>query len=178
MYERTSWDVPFSFMPEIKIDYVGFNKISSRSDDVGGSIAVGKERKVRKEKRKETEIATGATMARRRTLEGGRTESAKTQSGQFWTITIVFIAPETVSTFFWKTPKRETYPRSLDRFISLRWAPPAPSICSVVFFGHSPLLASCRNSDRLAYIPLRFHSVFRASPRKDFTRCGQKKEHF
>jgi len=40
-----------------------------------------------------------------------KTKSAKTRSGQFWTITIVFIAPETVLTFLRR--QREKHTRTL-----------------------------------------------------------------
>lgn len=148
-------------MPGIKIDYVGFNKISH-----------------------------GATMAERGGEKGTKGEERKRNGEDVrrWTN---WVCENTVWPAlndnnclycsrdgfdgFWETPKRETYPRSLGRFISLRRVYRLPRFARLYFLEMSPLFISCRNSDRLAYIPLRFHSVFRAPPRKDFTRCGQKK---
>lgn len=59
-----------------------------------------------------------------------------------------------------EVPKRETCTVKL-RFARLYFL----EVLAVIFR---------RNSDRLAYIPLRFHFGFRASSRKDFTRCRQK----
>lgn len=87
----------------------------------------------------------------RRTSKGGRIKSAKTRSGQFRTITIVFIAPEMILTFLRDAEERNIRALSTSYFSSL--CLPAPSICSVVFFEDSLLLISRRNSDRLAYIP-------------------------
>lgn len=129
-----------------------------RSDDT--SVAVGR----MKGKEKKGEI-TRAMMEQRRMWEGGRTKSAKTWSGQFWTITIVFIAPETVLTFL-RDAAREKHIRALSTGLFL-----------FVEFTSSLDLLGCifwrfsrRNSDRLAYIPISLC----ASLRKDFTRYGQK----
>lgn len=53
----------------------------------------------------------------RRTSEGGRIKSAKTRSGQFRTITIVFIAPEMVLTFLRDAEERNIRALSTGLFL-------------------------------------------------------------
>lgn len=158
-------NVSFSFISEIKIDYVSFNKFLTKQRC--------QQWERMKDQEKKTETAIGAMMEQRRMLKGGRTESAKTRSGQFWTITIVFIAPEKQFWRFWETPKKETYTRSL----STGLFPFVEFVSSLgcIFWRSSVAYMSRGNSDRLAYIPLRFHSVFRVSLYERILQSASKK---
>lgn len=120
---------------------------------------------------------TRIMVERRRTLGGGRTKPVKT--GSVWSVLnnnnclYCFWDDFNVSERRWR--QKYTFDPVLLRLVySSSLSLPAPLDLLGCIFSRFSLLIFCRNGNRLAYIPPRFHFGFRAPPRKDFMRLRQK----